>query len=100
MLTAVSTAAEETDTMRHRLGILAALLVLLAVTPAFAEEDRPWWALSTSFNYSVGDYGTGKDTTLIYVPFTLGVSPIDRLWLDVTVPFLYQSNQNVVLTGG
>src|SRR5207253_6718433 len=56
--------------------------------------------LSTSVNYSVGDYGTGKDTTIVYVPFTLGVRPLDRFWLSVTVPFIYQDTQNVVLTGG
>jgi hypothetical protein len=86
--------------MRGRALQLGLVLVLLAAAPAVAEDDRAWFHFATSVNYTVGDYGTGKDTTLVYVPFTLGVSPIDRLWLDVTVPFLYQSNQNVVLTGG
>src|SRR5438046_9989083 len=85
--------------MRYRGILLGVVLMLLGVTSALA-EDRPRVSLSTSVNYSVGDYGTGKDTTIVYVPFTLGVSPIDRLWLSVTVPFVYQSNQNVVLTGG
>jgi|SRR6267142_1101177 len=85
--------------MRVR-GLLAAVvLVLVAAAPAFAEE-RQWLSLSSSVNYLVGDYGTDKDTTIVYVPFTLGVSPIDRLWLSLTVPFLYQSTQDVVLTGG
>src|SRR5437764_8938050 len=79
--------------------VIGVALVLLGAAPALA-EDEPRVKLSTSVNYSVGDYGTGKDTTIVYVPFTLGVSPIDRLWLSVTVPFVYQSNQNVVLTGG
>ncbi len=86
--------------MRHRPAVLAVALVLLAATPALAEEDRPWWALSTSFNYSVGDYGTGKDTTLIYVPFTLGVSPLERLTVSLTVPYIRQTSQTVVVTGG
>jgi hypothetical protein len=87
--------------MRNR-GILlglAVLILLLSTAPARA-EDRPWLSLSTSVNYSVGDYGTGEDTTIVYVPFTLGVSPIDRLWLSVTVPYIHQTTQNVVLTGG
>ncbi len=86
--------------MRHRGSVIAVVLVLLAVTPAIAEDERPWWALSTSFNYSVGDYGTGKDTTLIYVPFTLGVTPLDRLTLSLTVPYIRQTSQTVVFTGG
>src|SRR5712692_1524260 len=92
---------EETRMRRpHRAGVLAIVLVVLLVTPALAEDERPWWALSTSFNYSVGNYGTGKDTTLIYVPFTLGVTPLDRLTVSLTVPYIRQTSQTVVLTGG
>src|SRR5215467_7423184 len=79
--------------------VIGFALGLLIVSSAGAEE-RPWFSLAASVDYSVGDYGTGKDTTIVYVPFTLGVSPIDRLWLTVTVPFIYQDTQNVVITGG
>lgn len=81
------------------LALLASLLTAAGLTPA-AAQDEPRVSLSTSVNYFVGDYGTDKDTTFLYVPVTLGVRPIDRLWISVTVPYLYQSNQNVVLTGG
>jgi hypothetical protein len=73
-------------------------LALLGATPAFA-EDEPLWHLSTSFNYLKGDYGTGEDTEIIYVPFTFGVR-LDRFRLGLTVPYLYQTSQDVVLTGG
>jgi len=86
--------------MRYRsMGLAVVALTLSGALPALA-EDEPRWSLSTSVNYSVGDYGTGKDTTLVYIPFTLGVSPLDQLWLSVTVPYLYQTGQNVVVTGG
>src|SRR5436309_10404129 len=85
--------------MQHRGLVMGVALVLLGAAPALA-EDEPWLKFSTSVNYSVGDYGTGKDTTIVYVPFTLGVRPLDRFWLSVTVPFIYQDTQNVVLTGG
>jgi outer membrane putative beta-barrel porin/alpha-amylase len=75
-------------------------LTFLGAAPALAEDDPLRWALSTSFNYSEGDYGTGANTTLIYVPFTLGVRPIDRLDLSLTIPYLRQSSQNIVITGG
>ena len=86
--------------MPYRAVVLSAVFALVAVMPAIAAAEDPRWSLSTSVNYSVGDYGTGKDTTIVYVPFTLGVSPIDRLWLSLTVPFVYQNTQDVVLTGG
>ena len=86
--------------MRTRsIGIAVIALILFGALPAFAEDD-PRWSLSSSVNDSVGDYGTGKDTTLVYIPFTLGVSPLDRLWLSLTVPYLYQTTQNLVVTGG
>ena len=85
--------------MRGRALVTAMVLTLAVAAPALAEE-HPWISFTSSVNYTVGDYGTDKDTTIVYVPFTLGVSPIDRLWLSVTVPFLYQDTQNVVLTGG
>ncbi|HEV8586942.1 MAG TPA: transporter [Methylomirabilota bacterium] len=78
---------------------LVVVLVLAGAVPAPA-QDEPRWSLATSVNYSIGDYGTGKDTTILYVPFTLGVRPIDRLWLSLTVPYIYISGENVVLTGG
>lgn len=77
----------------------AIALLLLGAMPAFA-EDAPAWSISTSVNYWSGDYGTGKDTTIVSLPFTLGVMPLDRLWLHLTVPFIHQTTQNVVLTGG
>jgi hypothetical protein len=85
--------------MRHRGLVLAVALTLPGVTPALA-QDVPWWSFGTSVNYSVGDYGTGKDTTIVYVPFTLGVSPLDRFTVSLTVPFIRQTGQNVVITGG
>jgi hypothetical protein len=84
---------------RVQIALLGLVLAIVGVRPALA-QDEPRVSFSTSVDYSVGDYGTGKDTTLVYVPFTLGVRPFDRFWLSVTVPYLYQTGQNVVLTGG
>src|SRR2546428_1553281 len=85
--------------MRYSCTAISAALLLACVSPA-AAEDEPLWSLSSSVNYSVGDYGTGKDTTFVYVPFTLGVKPIDGFTLSLTVPYVYQTGQTVVITGG
>src|SRR5712664_3786145 len=85
--------------MRYSCTAISAALLLACVSPA-AAEDEPRWSLSSSVNYSVGDYGTGKDTSLIYVPFTLGVTPLDRLTVSLTVPYIRQTSQTVVFTGG
>src|SRR2546429_6842425 len=86
--------------MRHCTTLIGLALITAGVTQALAAEDDPRWSFSTSVNYSVGDYGSNKDTTIVYVPFTLGVRPIDRLWLSLTLPYIYQSSENAVVTGG
>jgi hypothetical protein len=83
--------------MRHRF-VIALVLTLTTAAPALAED--PWVSLSGLVDYSVGDYGTGKDTTLLYIPFTLGVSPFDGLTLSGTIPYVWQDTQTVVVTGG
>jgi Putative MetA-pathway of phenol degradation len=86
--------------MRNGAAVLGVVMALVGVMPALAADDEPRWLLSSSVNYSIGDYGTNKDTTIVYVPFTFGVRPIDSLWVSVTVPWIYQNSQNVVVTGG
>src|SRR5262249_17794137 len=86
--------------MRYACMAISAIVLLTYISPATAEESEPLWSFSTSVNASVGDYGTGKDTTLIYVPFTLGVKPIDGFTLGLTVPYIYQTGQTIVITGG
>src|SRR5260370_23913814 len=85
--------------MRARRLLIAVLLVLLGTTPGLA-QDHPWLSLSSSVNYSVGDYGTGKKTTLVYMPFTLGVTPLESFTVSLTVPYVHQTTQKVVITGG
>ena len=85
--------------MRYHGIVLGTVLLLIgAGRPAIAQDPR--WSFSTSVNYSRGDYGTKEDTSILYVPFTLGVTPIERLTLNVTVPYIRQTTQTVVLTGG
>ena len=71
--------------MRSRAAWMGLALVLLAAVPASA-QDGPRFSLSSSFNYSKGDYGTSEDTEIIYVPFTFGVK-LDRFGLRLTVPY-------------
>ncbi len=78
--------------------VLSFLLALLSAAPTWAQDWR--FSLSTFVNYSRGDYGTTQDTTLVYVPFTLRAKPIEGLTLGLTVPYIRQTTQNIVVTGG
>ena len=82
----------------YRIVIAASLVMLLSAVPVLAED--PIWSLSGFVDYSRGDYGTGKDTTLLYIPFRLGVTPIERFTVSLTVPYIEQDTQTVFLTGG
>jgi hypothetical protein len=86
--------------MRYGYVVIGLLTIFAGVTPAPGADFGPRWSFSTSVNYSVGDYGTGSDTTIVYVPFTLGVRPIERLSISLTVPYIYLSSDDVVVTGG
>ncbi len=84
--------------MRVRATVIGLVVLLLGAVPALA-ADGPRFSLSSSFNYSTGDYGTSEDTEIIYVPFTFGVK-LDRFELRLTVPYIRQTSQTVTLTGG
>ena len=84
--------------MNGRRLALVVLLILAAASPALAAD--PMFSLSSSVNVSRGDYGTGHDSTLVYVPVTLGVTPLERVKVSLTIPYIYQSSGDVVITGG
>ncbi|MBI2207610.1 MAG: transporter [Candidatus Rokubacteria bacterium] len=83
--------------MRVR-ALVFGIVFTLAVVPAVFAQERPVWSFSTAIEYSSGDYGTGQDTDVLYIPFTAGVG-FDRLGLGVTIPYIRQSSQLVNITG-
>jgi outer membrane putative beta-barrel porin/alpha-amylase len=83
-----------------RYVMIAFVMILTGVAPALGADGDPRWSFSTFVNYSVGDYGTDEDTTIVYIPFTLAVRPVDRLSVSLTLPYIYQSSENVVVTAG
>lgn len=85
--------------MNNTIRITAGYLVLLAATlalpsPVRAEEYR--YSIGQGFEFSSGKYGTSTRTDSIYAPLTVMATPIDRLGLSLEIPFVYQSNGNVV----
>jgi hypothetical protein len=75
-------------------------LVVAGLTPATAGAENWRFSIGSSVNYFTGDYGTGRDTDLLYIPLTLKVAPMPRLKLGVTAPYIRQTSEDVVLTGG
>ena len=75
------------------------LAILLLAGPAWAAETNKF-ALGLGFEFASGDYGTDTTTRSVRVPLTFDYAPTDRLDFELVVPFLYQSNGNVIITGG
>jgi len=82
-------------TIRVTAGSLLALAATLAL-PHFAQTEDYSYSVGQGFEFSSGKYGTGIRTNSIFAPFTVIASPIERLGLSLEIPFIYQSNGNVV----
>lgn len=72
-----------------------ALATNLAV-PYLVQADQYPYSVGLGFEFSSGKYGTGARTDSVYAPLSVTASPTDRLGLLLEVPFVYQSNGNVL----
>jgi hypothetical protein len=71
---------------------LAATLLL----PCCALAEEYPYSVGMGFEFSSGKYGTNTRTDSIYAPLTITATPTDRLGLVLEIPFVYQSNGNVL----
>lgn len=85
--------------MKNTSRITVVCLLALAATlllPHFGQADEYTYSVGQGFEFSSGKYGTNTRTDTIYAPLTVMVSPTNRLGLSLEIPFVYQSNGNVV----
>jgi hypothetical protein len=85
-------------TARFMTALAATLLI-----PSWVQAEAYPYSVGMGFEFSSGKYGTSTRTDSIYAPLTITASPTDRLGLVLEIPFVYQSNGNVlssVATGG
>ncbi len=86
------TAQKTQKAVSHFLIVLATVLVL----PSLVQAADYQYSIGQGFEFSSGKYGTNIRTDSIYAPLTIMASPTDRLGLSLEIPFVYQSNSNVV----
>ena len=75
-------------------------LALALLVPYHVQAEEYTYSIGQGFEFSSGKYGTNTRTDTIFAPFTVMVSPTDRLGLSLEIPFVYQSNGNVVSSLG
>jgi hypothetical protein len=71
-------------------------LTTTLILPHLAQAVEYPYSIGQGFEFSSGKYGTNTRTDTIYAPFTVMASPTDHLGLSLEIPFVYQSNGNVV----
>jgi hypothetical protein len=79
--------------------IIAGCLTILATTlslPYLVQAEDYSYSISQGFEFSSGKYGTSTRTDTIFAPLTVMANPTDRLGLSLEIPYVYQSNGNVV----
>ncbi len=80
-------------------GVVLILAVFSAGNPSLAAEARKY-ALGLGIDFATGDYGTDFTTDSVRVPLSINYFPTDRLDFELTIPYLYQSSSNTILSGG
>jgi hypothetical protein len=80
-------------------GYLTGLAITLG-TACYAHAEEYRYSVGQGIEFSSGKYGTNTRTSSIYAPFTVIASPTERFGLSLEIPFIYQSNANVVSTLG
>lgn len=85
--------------MRNTIRVIAGCLIGLGITiivPYHVQADDYTYSIGQGFEFSSGKYGTTTRTDSIYAPLTIIASPTNRLGFSLEIPFIYQSNGNVV----
>ncbi len=81
-------------------GLKYLIVAVMVITPGVSSADETRYSLGLGLEFVSGTYGTGTRTNAVYIPFTAAVYPNERLDLSVEIPFVYQSNSNVVFSQG
>ena len=76
--------------------IAGCILTTMLALPQLVQAEEFPYSVGQGFEFSSGKYGTGTRTDTIFAPFTVTASPTERLGLALEIPFIYQSNGNVI----
>lgn len=96
-----------TLSIRNKVGVLLCLALFAHSSQVLARDGEPRVdsaasaAVVLGFEVSHGDYGAGADATLVTLPLSVFLYPINKLDITLEVPLLYlssKSDSGVVVT--
>jgi len=80
--------------------MLFCLALFAHSTQVFARDGEPRLdsassaAVGIGFEVSHGDYGVGADATLVTLPLSVFLHPVNKLGITLEVPLLYLSSKS------
>lgn len=80
----------------RRIIFAVGMLSSLALLPPSARALDLNPSVGLGFELTSGDYGTGTDTTALFIPFTLLLQPDEDWGISLEIPYVYQNNTNVI----
>lgn len=80
------------------LGFSVLWVILFFAQGLLAEDYQYGFGMTPSI--STGDYGTGEDMDVFYLPLVFKFYPQDRVRASVSVPWIYQSSTQVISASG
>lgn len=96
-----------TPSIRNKVGVLLCLALFAHSSQVFARDGEPRFdstasaAVGIGFEVSHGDYGVNADATLVTLPLSVFLHPVNKLDITLEVPLLYfsrKSDSGVVAT--
>ncbi len=84
--------------MNKVLGRFLSMTILAAVAtfPSASQATERTASVGLGLEFTSGDYGTGTRTNALFVPLTIAVTPFERWGFSLEIPYVYQSNTNVI----
>ncbi len=87
------------NNIRFIAGIAVGMLATVVAPNHVLAEDYTY-SIGQGVEFSSGKYGTNTRTDSMYAPLTIMASPTNRLGFSLEIPFVHQSNGNVVSSLG
>lgn len=76
--------------------VYATILATVAMVPSTSRAAEKTASVGLGFEFTSGDYGTQTRTNAVFAPLTIAVTPMERWDVSLEIPYVYQSNTNVI----
>jgi len=83
--------------MKRTISVLSSVMLFSFASAAFAGDTL--LSIGLGFDFATGKYGSGSTTDSIAAPLTIRAYPIERLELELILPYIYQSNGSTTAAG-